>query len=268
LTYQSVETSLRSAAISLDQIAARREKLIKESRDIISLSSKTIISIHTSRLKEAKKMLGEARVRLQNLRKVAGNDLLRYLLSSEQEFVESNVMMSIVFGKEIPSLEVLKVTPSSYILGLLDAVGELKRAVYDKIRQNDLQGAEERFRAMENLYVMLSPFAVYDNIVQGVRRKLDVARILIEDTRATITEESRRSEFMQTVTDLSAKLGTSSFLPEKSPPRKRDASSSEKNREHKHEESIEKMGFESLETEVDSEKKVAPETIGKETEEL
>jgi translin len=60
---------------------------------------------------------------------------------------------------------------------------------------------------MEALYTMLSPFAVYDNIVQGIKRKLDVSRILIEDTRSAITEEVRRNEFMTAVSNLSAKLG-------------------------------------------------------------
>ena len=77
----------------------RREKLIKESRDVISLSSKTIVNIHTSNLKEARKLHTEARKRLLELRKIAGVDLVRYLMTPEQEFVESSVMYSLS-GKE------------------------------------------------------------------------------------------------------------------------------------------------------------------------
>ena len=50
-------------------------------------------------------------------------------------------------------------------------------------------------------------FAVYDNVAQGVKRKLDVGRILIEDTRATITEEARRRDFIMAVNKLSDRLG-------------------------------------------------------------
>ena len=207
MRYQKVEKSLSEATAFLDQIVTRREKLIKESRDVISLSSKTIVNIHTSNLKEAQKLNIEARNQLKNLRKIAGTDLVRYLMTPEQEFVESSVMLSLRAQKDIPSRASLGVLPASYVLGLLDSIGELKRSVYDSIRQGNLKTAEELFSTMESLYVLISSFAVYDNVVQGLRRKLDVARILIEDTRATITEEVRRLEFMDSVNKLAAQLG-------------------------------------------------------------
>jgi translin len=207
MSYARVESSLSSAARILDQIVSRREKLIKESRDVISLCSKSIVSIHSSDFKEARRLRNEAKKKLAALRKVANVDLIRYLMTPEQEFVESSVMFSLRARGDIPELAELGVLPSSYILGLLDAIGELKRSVYDSIRRGDMQTAEQFFSTMEALFVMISPFAVYDNIVQGLRRKLDVARMLIEDTRATVTEEARRLEFMDSVNKLAAKLG-------------------------------------------------------------
>jgi translin len=145
------------------------------------------------------------------LRKIAGSDLVRYILMPEQEFVEASVMLAIANESHLPSLEKLRVSPSSYILGLLDAIGELRRSVFDSIRKDQLKVAENRFAIMESLYKMLSPFAVYDNIVSGVKRKLDIARNLVEDTRSVITEEARRGEFMIAVRDLSSKIGASPF---------------------------------------------------------
>lgn len=211
MSYSSVEASLISASKRLDETSARREKLIKESRDIISLSSKSIVSVHTSNFAEAKKMRLQAGKSLEALRKVADTDLTKYILVPEQEYVECSAMLAVATQNGIPSLEELGVKPSSYILGLLDVIGELKRAVYDNIRKDNLARSEQMFSTMESLYTMISPFAVYDNIVQGVRRKLDVARMLIEDTRATITEEARRTEFVSAVNKLSSKLGTSSM---------------------------------------------------------
>lgn len=205
--YSSVEGSLRSVVRSLDLVSVRRERLIKESRDIISLSAKTIVRLHASDVGEARKLSSEARRRLDELRKVASPDLTKYILMPEQEYVESMAMLAIKSGLRMPSVRALGVRPSSYVLGLLDAIGELKRSLYDDIRRDEITIAEEKFAMMESLYTLLSPLALYDNIVQGVRRKLDVARILMEDSRAAITEESRRSEFMAAVTDLSAKLG-------------------------------------------------------------
>jgi len=49
---------------------------------------------------------------------------------------------------------------------------------------------------MENLYLNLYPFATFDKIVKETRRKLDVNRFLVEETRAAITEEIRRSDLI------------------------------------------------------------------------
>jgi translin len=212
LKFDSVESSLLSASKKLDSISSRRETLIKESREIISLSAKTIISIHTLDFDQARKLSAQAKKRLRILRKVAASDLVRYILIPEQEFVESSVMLAIANRNQLPSIESLRVSPSSYVLGLLDAIGELKRSVYDSIRQDQIDEAEKKFVVMESLYTMLSSFAVYDNIVSGVKRKLDVARNLIEDARSVITEEARRGEFMAAVKDLSDKIGTSPFV--------------------------------------------------------
>ena len=207
MSFSNVEESLTEAAKKFDEIVSRRERLIKESRDVIGLSAKAIVSVHTSNFVEAKKLRAAARAKLDELRVVAGSDLTRYLLTQEQEYVECSFLLAIKSGSKLPSRRQLGVTHLSFILGLLDVIGELKRSVYDSIRETDFATAEKFFKYMEELYLLLSPFAVYDNVAQGVKRKLDVGRILIEDTRATITEEARRREFIAAVNKLSDRLG-------------------------------------------------------------
>ena len=70
---------------------------------------------------------------------------------------------------------------------------------YYRIRSGNGKDAEKLFATMEEIYNAIYPFAVYDNIVSGVRKKLDVARKLIEDIRATVTEESRRKALIEAV---------------------------------------------------------------------
>jgi translin len=211
MKFSSVELSLRSASKMLDTISSRRETLIKESREVISLSAKTIISVHTSKFQDAKESSLAAKRKLRILRKIAGTDLVRYILMPEQEFVEASVMLAIANRKQPPSILQLGVSASSYILGLLDSIGELRRSVFDSIRTDKIEDAEQKFALMGSLYTMLSSFAVYDNIVSGVKRKLDIARNLVEDTRSVITEEKRRGKFMAAIKDLSNKIGLSTL---------------------------------------------------------
>ena len=55
---------------------------------------------------------------------------------------------------------------------------------------------------MENLYLHLYPFSMYDKVVKEARRKIDVDRILVDDARGAITEEKRRSELIKALNKL------------------------------------------------------------------
>ena len=50
--------------------------------------------------------------------------------------------------------------------------------------------------------VLFIHFLVYDNIVSGIRKKLDVCKILIENTRELMTEESRRAIIIESLKKL------------------------------------------------------------------
>jgi len=204
--FSGVESSLSDSGKLFESVVVRREKLIKESREVIALSAKSIVSIHNSKFTEAKELQKLASQKLEDLRKVAVSDLLRYILPSEVELVECSIVLALSTNSDLPSREQLGVEPASYILGLLDSIGEMKRLVLDTIRKGDFENAQRTFEIMERLYLLLAPFSVYDHVVGGSKRKLDVARILIEDVRGTVTEESRRRELIRSVEQLSYKL--------------------------------------------------------------
>jgi translin len=177
-------------------VQERREKLIKGTRDAVMLCSKSIIAMHRGQLGEAAEMMGQAKAMLAEFRVYAGDDLYRYIAVAEQELVEAYALSAVMEGSssppQLPSMADLEVSGPSYLTGLLDCVGEIKRLVYDRMRSGNEKDAESLFAVMEDIYGAVYPFAVYDNIVAGLRKKLDVARMLIEDIRAVVTEEKRR----------------------------------------------------------------------------
>ncbi|HJL67755.1 MAG TPA: RNA-binding protein, partial [Nitrosopumilus sp.] len=118
-------------------------------------------------------------------------------ITPEQEFVEAACLIAIIGEKEIPSDKKLAVMPESYVLGLLDCIGELKRNVFDKIRIGQIDDATRVFEIMEDLYLQLYTFSMYDKVVKEARRKIDVNRILVDDVRSVITEEKRRMELIK-----------------------------------------------------------------------
>ena len=200
MALKNVKSSLQGISKSLQSSNASREFLIKNTRDVVILCSHSIIAAHKGELRLAKQKIKKAEVTLKKNQKKAKNDFKKYLITPEQEFVEAHSFLAIVENKEIPSLKSLKVSEEAYVLGLLDCIGELKRFVLDNIRNGQLKKADRIFNVMENLYQTLYPFAMYDKIVREARRKLDVNRVLVEETRSVITEEIRRNHFVKALT--------------------------------------------------------------------
>ena len=200
MTLKNVKSSLKGISKSLLASNESREFLIKNTRDVVILCSHSIIAAHKGDLKLARQKIKKAETVLKANQKKAKNEFRKYLITPEQEFVEAHSFLAVVENKEIPSLKSLKVSEEAYILGLLDCIGELKRFVLDNIRNGELKKADRIFNVMENLYQTLYPFAMYDKIVREARRKLDVNRVLVEETRAVITEEIRRNHFVKALT--------------------------------------------------------------------
>lgn len=197
-----MQDSLESINGELKDIQERREKLIKSTRDVVMLCSKSIVALHHSQIDDAKAKMEEAKLMLKEFRKYAKEDLYRYITVAEQELVEAYALRAVMENRQIPSMHDLEVTGPSYLTGLLDCVGEIKRLVYDRMRSGNEKDAEKLFATMEEIYNAIYPFAVYDNIVAGLRKKLDVARMLIEDIRAVVTEENRRKALISAIDSL------------------------------------------------------------------
>lgn len=201
-----IEGSIKDIEGELQAVLDKREAILKETRDSISSCSKAIIHIHTGKRREAEKEIAEAKRALLELRKKAQGNLARYLVSPEAEYVEAVSVQSIVSGRRIPAAESLGVSSEAYLLGLLDVVGELKRLLLDSMMEGETAKARKYFAEMEGLYSVLAPFAVFDHVVNGIRRKIDVARILTEDVRGIMAEEARRGNLVSSMQKLTSSL--------------------------------------------------------------
>ncbi len=204
----SIQSSLNEIDANLKDIQDRREKLIKGTRDIIMLCSKSIIALHHGKTEEAKESMVQAKSMLEEFRAYAKHDLSRYIVVAEQELVEAHALLSVMENRILPSINDVGVMGESYLTGLLDCVGEIKRLVYDRMRSSRAHDAEKLFATMEEIYGAVYPFAAYDNIVPGLRKKLDVARMLIEDIRAVVTEETRRKAMIEAVEKLEKRVSS------------------------------------------------------------
>ncbi|MFL6523346.1 MAG: hypothetical protein ACJ71B_07680, partial [Nitrososphaera sp.] len=74
-----IQSSLEEINKNLKDIQDRREKLIKGTRDVIMLCSKSIVAMHHGQLEDAKSKMEEAKGMLEEFRTHARHDLYRHI---------------------------------------------------------------------------------------------------------------------------------------------------------------------------------------------
>lgn len=188
-----------------------REKVLAVSREIVRLSAQAILSMHRKDFKDARKKLGEARKKLQKMEKIlrgwpeiahSGSVYVAY-----QEFAEASLLLNFIREEKFSSPTALGIPPIPYILGLADMVGELRRRALDSIRTGDLRTAERCLMVMEDVQNLLMTLEHGYTLAPGLRRKCDVARRLIEETRGDVTIETRRSQLEKSIKRLEKTIG-------------------------------------------------------------
>jgi translin len=202
----NLQASLDDLHEQLKSIEERREKLITGTRMVILLCGKSIVDLHRNEIKEGEKKIEEARLLLNEFRPYAKTDLQRYMTDAEQEFVEASMLKSICKGSPLPLREDLNVSGPSYITGILDTIGEIKRLVYDRMRTSQTTDVIRLFSLMQELYNAVYVLGVYDNLIPGLRRKLDISKMITEDVRAAVTEDSRRELMINALAIIEKKM--------------------------------------------------------------
>lgn len=185
-----------------EEVEMKREELLKSIREVLLLCSKAIVDLHSQRIRDAKSKIQRAKIRLVKLRNIANNELKRYLVPAETEFVEVCALEAIVSKKKIPTMDKLEVSEIAYVMGILDCIGELKRRLYELIRLGKSKEAYDTFVVMERLYSITFPLSSYDRVAPGIRRKVDVARNVLESARAAVAEEARRADLIKSIEKL------------------------------------------------------------------
>jgi len=203
---EHVQTDIEEINKKFKDIEERRNTIIKGTRDATILCSKAIVSMHAHKKNESLEYIEKAKKLLQQFRELGKDDLQKYLYVAEQEYVEACCLFSIAQDNAIPSMKSLEVYDISYVMGLLDCIGEIKRMIIDKIRTEGISNVNTLFELMDRIYGTIYPLAVYDNLMPGLRKKLDISRILIENVRAIITEEKRRSVMIERIQEFETKL--------------------------------------------------------------
>ncbi|MEN8041653.1 MAG: haloacid dehalogenase [Actinomycetota bacterium] len=183
-----VEAGVRS---ELDSKYEARETAIRLGRPIIQASSKAIRALHREDAAVARERLNEARDLVNQLHAgLQGHvDLARSALAYDavKEYAEAELTAALLAHKPLPTPSDLGLDAVPYLKGLGEAVGEQRRRLLDQLRKGELTAAEATFEDMEVVHDLLTSLDYPDGMTAGLRRTTDVARSLIERSRADLT---------------------------------------------------------------------------------
>ena len=187
-----------------------RDEALKQARQLTRACSLAIRAVHRSDFDTMEGCLAEARTLANKLR----NDLKHhpdlyyagYSQDSLKEFVEANITCALIQNQALQTPEELGVEDATYLNGLAEVVGELRRRILDILRSGYSQEAERLLNHMDDIYSVLVTMDFPDAITSGLRRQTDIVRSLVEKTRGDVTFSLRGEDLTQAISTLSMQL--------------------------------------------------------------
>ena len=195
---------------NFDARTAARDRALAQARQLTRACSLAIRAVHRDEDDVMNEHLTEARQLADSLKGGLTEypDLFYagYTQDALKEFVEANVTCALIQNRPLLTPEELDVSGSTYLNGLAEVVGELRRKTLDILRHGYSQEAERLLGIMDDIYSVLVTMDYPDAITSGLRRQTDLARSIIEKTRGDVTFSLRGEHLEQALGRFSAQL--------------------------------------------------------------
>jgi translin len=207
---QKLGTIAEQIRKTFDARTTARDGALAQARQLTRACSLAIRAVHRDEVDTMKAHLEEARQLADTLRSSLANypDLFYagYTQDALKEFVEANVTCALIRSEPLQTPDSLLVEPFTYLNGLAEVVGELRRRTLDILRHGYSTEAERLLGHMDEIYSVLVTMDYPDAITNGLRRQTDLARGIIEKTRGDITFSLRGEHLEQAIGKLIGQL--------------------------------------------------------------
>ncbi len=187
-----------------------REKVLPLCRDAIRCCSQSIRAVHRQEFERAGELLVSARGLINNACAEASTcedfGLGGYIRDAQKEYAEASLTLAIVTRKELPAPADLRVADSSYLNGMGEAAGELRRYLLDSMRRGDISRGDELLSAMDDIYSVMVTMDFPDAITGSLRRTTDMVRGVLEKTRSDLALVVTQDNLRQRLNELESIL--------------------------------------------------------------
>ena len=201
-----------NARRSFEARSLARDKALARARDLTRFAAHSIRAIHRSEADLAHQNLENARALVEDLKRDLAEypDLYfaGYTQDAIKEFVEATLTCALIENTAVPAPADLGVEYATYLNGMAETTGELRRRCLDILRQGYSPEAERLLTCMDEIYSVLVTMDFPDAITYNLRRHTDLVRGIVERTRADLTLALREQRLQQALQDVSSKLGS------------------------------------------------------------
>ncbi|MEA4931840.1 MAG: haloacid dehalogenase [Anaerolineaceae bacterium] len=194
-----------------DQKTALRDEALKQARELTRHASLAIRAIHREDHDEAQSEINLGRELAQALTRTLRTEhpelfFAGYTQDAIKEYCEACLTVAMIKGEVLPTPQDLDAEPPAYLNGLTETLGELRRRCLDLLRPGYSAEVERLLALMDDVFTQLVTMDYPDAITDGLRRRTDLARGIIERTRADITVSFRQNELESKLDRLSGLL--------------------------------------------------------------
>ncbi len=187
-----------------------RDEALAQSRNLTRYAARAIRAIHRGDTTLAQENLAEADKLAAALRSGLENEpdlyFTGYTQDALKEFCEAHLTVATILSQDWPSPEDLQVEYATYLNGMSEVVGELRRRIMDLMRAGHSPEVERLLEVMDDIYGLLVTMDYPDALTYGLRRRTDIARSIIERTQADVTISYRQQLLEKRIADLSTQL--------------------------------------------------------------
>ena len=207
---QKLEDIAEKIHRSFEVCTTERDRALGQARTLTRHCANAIRAVHREEYSLARQHLDEARQLVQSLRDNLEDlpDLFYagYTQDALKEYAEAALVYALINDNDFPDPEDLLLEPATYLQGLAEAVGELRRRILDLLLKDNASEAGRLLGEMDDIYAILVTMDYPDAITGGLRRLTDVARGIIERTRGDYTLSLRQERLENSIRELETRL--------------------------------------------------------------
>jgi translin len=215
---EKLEEIIEEIHQSFETRTKARDQALKQARMLTRFSANAIRAVHRNEYELALEHISNAQDLVDALNKNLADHpdiyFAGYTQDAMKEFAEASITYALINHQTLPTPSDMEVEHNSYLKGLAESAGELRRKCLDILRHGHSEEAEKLLGHMDEIYSVLVTMDYPDAITGGLRRLTDIVRGITERTRGDLTLSLRQERLEKRL-----KVFEKQILEENNPPK-------------------------------------------------